>query len=1387
MGYSATADQFRTPPALGTEVDYDVKDNIVCGNRIVGANRPINWRSQAGIVHHNTIALSTNHIITIEGIDESVYKPTGAGEFLSNLIVYDYAKDLSATQTPFVLTSISDGPINIRSFKFDNNAWFDRSASSIYPDSDSWGYWPDDLDTDDSLGKLDPGIIQRPGEPPLPLARPDIELNDMIMSTPLPGRDSPLYGKGADFYVEDSTLYSPMAEDMNFKAAYGTPRYIKLSGSPIKMGYSGGNSDDFVYTIVDNVPAGKGTLQAVPIEDPYYKYYEYIYTTPDDTSIIDQSTSFTYTVTDNGVISTTATATINIEAANNTPIVPDRSLSTDEDLALVITEAMLNITNEPTDTIEFSIFEPDTYGPENGSISIDNTNLTITYTPDENYYGQDSFVYMVDDSYSFATATIALTINPINDAPLVTDQYFLWDEPATHQLISDDVDNDPAQDHIFSLVGEGTTEEDGWVTLHPDGSFEYTAPDQLPADKLDTFEFTVSDGDRVSQAKVFIMIDDLAVLVTSQIQFFKAVEYPELILPGTKFLIPPGIITGKVWNISNVHGTAEAPVIISGINPHNRPIFTDVNSAFTIHRCSYLVIKDIIIDGPSSNGIAISDGRFRRYYTERSTSHHITIDNIEVRAGNAGNFDPIKVTRTDFFTVRNCRFEGWGGEGQGSAIDCVGCQYGLIENNYLAHAKGNGVQLKGGSRSILVRNNKFFEATPNAASVKMGGTSGLDNSRPWLGYKGQDYEGKDHEICGNIFHSNRMAFTFMRTDGGYVHHNTIAFVDHIISILGPTASDKRQDLLAFSHDGVISNNLVIYSPDVETEDDFIFHTGDVDLTTYSVLNNAWYRIGSGPDDGDIPFSSELPGANVSGNEYGAVPDLYGFNPVTGEIDSRLENDPQFLRYESNHDIGDRLYDKGADFYLDPAPDVMPEVEAGDSQDIVYTDLPGQGAEAFLQASLTPSPPRTVKTIWNKISGPGDVNFDDDTALDSRVTFTETGTYVLRLTAYYGALTAEDEITITVRPHDTVEYDLTVGVNGLGSVVPAGSRYYAGEVADITAVPAEGYFFSHWNGESITSENEERNSLHLVMDDHKAITANFIEASQIDVTAGLVAHWTFDDGLTDSNAVTAEDSSGNQNDGTLINGVEDEPPVWTDGIIGGALEFDGGDKYVRVEHDDSLNVDSLTMAAWVWKESDTISNRSFLEKASAYRMQLGTNWRGEPSRCVYAYTTVERWPKDLYLNAGYVPLQEWCHVAVTWNGFTAKSYINGKLADEFAYYLRGDIYKDINRLVLGANVYSNEAYSMRGKLDDVRIYNRPLSVAEIAALASVGLRPVVPGDVDDDGNIEAEDAIWAAKIVVGAIDAPPSSRRFQAANVDTDNVVTLKDVLMIARMAIGAIE
>jgi hypothetical protein len=90
----------------------------------------------------------------------------------------------------------------------------------------------------------------------------------------------------------------------------------------------------------------------------------------------------------------------------------------------------------------------------------------------------------------------------------------------------------------------------------------------------------------------------------------------------------------------------------------------------------------------------------------------------------------------------------------------------------------------------------------------------------------------------------------------------------------------------------------------------------------------------------------------------------------------------------------------------------PVVDAGPDQTI-YLPTNQVNLDGTVTDDGLPNPPAAVTTTWSVVSGPGTVNIDDSSLVDTVARFSEAGDYVLRLTADDSDLTAFDEVTITV--------------------------------------------------------------------------------------------------------------------------------------------------------------------------------------------------------------------------------------------------------------------------------------------------------------------------------------------------------------------------------------
>jgi len=125
---------------------------------------------------------------------------------------------------------------------------------------------------------------------------------------------------------------------------------------------------------------------------------------------------FTYTIDDGNGGTDTATVTITINGVNDAPVANDDSASTDEDTSVDI-DVLANDTDAEDDTLTIiSVSDP-----LHGSATI-NPDDTVTYTPDADYNGPDGFNYTISDGTDTDTATGSVAINPVNDAPVADDQ-----------------------------------------------------------------------------------------------------------------------------------------------------------------------------------------------------------------------------------------------------------------------------------------------------------------------------------------------------------------------------------------------------------------------------------------------------------------------------------------------------------------------------------------------------------------------------------------------------------------------------------------------------------------------------------------------------------------------------------------------------------------------------------------------------------------------------------------------------------------------------------------------------------------------------------------------------------------------------------------------------
>ena len=205
-----------------------------------------------------------------------------------------------------------------------------------------------------------------------------------------------------------------------------------------------------------------------------------------------------------------------------------------------------------------------------------------------------------------------------------------------------------------------------------------------------------------------------------------------------------------------------------------------------------------------------------------------------------------------------------------------------------------------------------------------------------------------------------------------------------------------------------SGDLAIEAPDGFGTHAFSEHT--LVVTDQDVTYHVWIR-GKGFDRrSNSVFISFKNSAKIQVNL--SFNDTYGWFQMPGSFTASAGSWPLIIRAGEDGVIWDQVI-----FTTDPnfIPNVnqAPTVTAGADQSITLPDT------ATLDGTVSddglPQSGSSVTTTWSQVSGPGAVTFGNTNAVDTTATFSDSGIYVLQLTANDGTLTANDEATITVNP------------------------------------------------------------------------------------------------------------------------------------------------------------------------------------------------------------------------------------------------------------------------------------------------------------------------------------------------------------------------------------
>ena len=211
---------------------------------------------------------------------------------------------------------------------------------------------------------------------------------------------------------------------------------------------------------------------------------------------------------------------------------------------------------------------------------------------------------------------------------------------------------------------------------------------------------------------------------------------------------------------------------------------------------------------------------------------------------------------------------------------------------------------------------------------------------------------------------------------------------------------------------------------------------------------------------------------------------------------------------------------------------------------------------------------------------------------------------------------------------------------------------------------------------------------------------------------LVLYLSFDEGK----GATAKDSSEYGHDGELI-----KDPTWVDGQFGGkALEFDGTKgQYVMVPINDTLQLrEQFTVAFWVKRGDTQIRAWNYMVAAGSLKWAVIFN----SNQKTYIFSNSGGWGQRGVSNENQP--QDWVHLTVTHDTESALTiYYDGKNVGGGG---KPGIVAEIDgSIMVGARHPGQEFFT--GTIDEVYLFNRILSEAEINTIKAGDFAPVEPAE------------------------------------------------------------